>query len=359
MKKIFQLFLLAVIVFLNGCMNIDTQILDEIQLSSATGYDLVDEDQYEVTVVYPVYESGGGVKNKTLTTTDNLSKEVRDKLNLKSEKPLVSGKLEVALYSRELAEKGISPILDSLTRDPSVGSNVMIGVADGSTKEILEQQYGETDNGIFLSDLIEQNMEAGVIPKTNLHLFMYGNYAEGLDPIAPIIGLSEDELTLKAIGLFDSDRLVGHVDEKDFSLLRVLMEHKSKRDSFSLEINDHEKVSISSMGTTLNYKVSKPMEMSDITIHLKIKAYIREYIDGGLKKIKKQQIEKAFEKDLKERGDALVKQFQELGIDPLGVGEEVRTRSRNWDVKKWDDLYPAISIHIVPEVNITESGVLE
>ncbi|WP_080845877.1 Ger(x)C family spore germination protein [Cytobacillus gottheilii] len=359
MKKMLYILIAAISPFLSGCMNINTNILDEIQLSSATGYELVDENLYEVTVVYPVYQSGGVVKNKTLTTTSDLSKEVRDKLNLKSEKPLLSGKIEVALYGEKLAKKGISPILDSLTRDPSVGSNVVIGVVEGSPKEILEQQYGETDNGIFLSDLIEQNIEAGIIPKTNLHLFMYGHYAEGLDPIAPIIGLANGELTLKAIGLFDHDRLVSQVKEKDFSLLRVLMEHKSKNDSFSVEIDDHERASISVIGTTLKYKITKPMEPSDIHIQLKINAYIREFVDGGLKRIKVEEIEKAFEKDIKERGNRLVKHFQDLGIDPLGVGEEVRTRTRNWDAEKWDDLYSSISIHIEPEISITETGVLE
>ncbi|KAB2333430.1 Ger(x)C family spore germination protein [Bacillus mesophilum] len=359
MKRVLTFIIVPIAAFLSGCMDIDTQILDEIQLSSATGYELAGENQFEVTVVYPVYESGGIVKNKTLTTTGDLSKEVRDKLNLKSEKPMVSGKIEVALYSNELAEEGISSILDTLTRDPSVGSNVMIGVVDGSPKAILEQQYGETDNGIFLSDLIEQNTEAGIIPKTNLHLFMYGHYAEGKDPIAPIIGLSEGELTLKQIGLFDSYRLVGRVGEKDFSLLRVLMEHKSKKDSFSLDLNEHEKVSISVIGSTLTYSIPNPMEMKDIHLHLKMDAFIREYIDGGLKEIKIKEIQKAFEKDINDRGEALVKYFQELGIDPLGVGEEVRTRTRKWDVKKWNDIYSAITIQLETEINIVETGVLE
>jgi spore germination protein len=55
----------------------------------------------------------------------------------------------------------------------------------------------------------------------------------------------------------------------------------------------------------------------------------------------------------------MIQQFQEKGIDPLGIGEEVRTRTRKWDQKKWKELYPDIKITVQAKVKIMESGVIE
>lgn len=346
-------------IYLSGCMNIKERILDDIQLATAAGYEYIDEDKIEVTAVFPNFQPDKSVKNETLIASSILSKEIRDKHSLQSEKPLVSGKLEVTLYEKKTAEKGIKDLLDTLQRDPSVGSNVYLAVLDGSPKEILSKQYGNMDNGIFLSNLIEQNIESGLIHKTNLHQFLYKYYAEGIDPMLPIIGRKDGKINLKAIGLFDEDKLVDQIEEKEYFYLKILLNRKGENDTHAIQLDGKTKVSIFNVRSKRKYHIPKPMTNNEIIIKVKLKSMIREYNDGILTKLKLKELEQAMVEDIKKNSEEMIKKFQEKEIDPLGIGEEVRTRTRKWNKEKWEEIYPDIKISVQVTMDIIESGIIE
>ncbi|CAM3877459.1 Ger(x)C family spore germination protein [Aeromicrobium ponti] len=357
LKRMVQIILLPL--FLTGCMNIDQHILDDVQLITGAAYEYVDDDTIELTTVFPNHQPDGSVKNETLTTTAILNKENRDKQSLQSEKPMVSGKLEVALYERNTAEKGILELLDTLSRDPSIGANVYMAILDGNPKEVLNKQYGNIDNGIFLSNLIEQNVESGLIHKTNLHIFKYKLYAEGIDPMLPIIEQKEGKLNINAIGLFEEDKLVDQIEQEKFFFMTILLERKGQKDTYALKTKEEKKASIVNIKSVRKYDIPKPMTNSEIKININLKAIIREYNDGTLNKQKIKKVENALKEEIETKSEEMIQQFQEKGIDPLGIGEEVRTRTRQWDQKKWKELYPDIKITVQAKVKIMESGVIE
>ncbi|WP_313800869.1 Ger(x)C family spore germination protein [Cytobacillus sp.] len=361
MKRVLNIVVLSIIMsmFLSGCMNIKERILDDIQLATAAAYEYIDEDKIEVTAVFPNFQPDKSVKNETLVASSILSKEIRDKHSLQSEKPLVSGKLEVTLYEKKTAERGIKDLLDTLQRDPSVGSNVYLAVIDGSPRELLSKQYGNMDNGIFLSNLIEQNIESGLIHKTNLHQFLYKYYAEGIDPMLPIIGRKDGKINLKAIGLFDNDKMVDHIEEKEYFYLKILLNRKGENDTHAIQLDGNTKVSIFNIRSKRKYQIPKPMTNNEIIIQVKIKSMIREYNDGILTKQKLKELEQAMEEDIKKNSEEMIKKFQEKKIDPLGVGEEVRTRTRKWNKEKWEEIYPDIKISVQVTMDIIESGIIE
>lgn len=346
-------------ILLAGCMNIKERVLDDIQLATALGYEYIDNDKIELTAVFPNFQPDKSVKSETLTASSILSKEIRDKHSLQSEKPIVSGKLEVALYEKKTAEKGIKDLLDTLQRDPSVGSNVYLAVLDGSPRAVLSKQYGNMDNGIFLSNLIEQNIESGLIHKTNLHQFLYKYYAEGIDPMLPIIVQKDGKINLNAIGLFAEDKLVDKIEENQFFYLKVLLNPKGENDTHAIELDGKTKFSIFNIKSKRKYDIPKPMTNSEIHINLKLKSMIREFNDGLLTDKKINELEKAMEADIKRNSEELIRSFQEKGIDPLGIGEEVRTRTRKWDKNRWKDIYPNLIITVHVSLEIIESGIVE
>jgi spore germination protein len=340
-------------------MNIDQRIIDDIQLSTAGGYEYTEDGMIEVTSVYPSFQPDKSVISKTITDTAKLSKEVRDKHSLQSEKPVFSGKIEVTLYEWKTAEKGIHDLLDTLQRDPSIGSNIYLVVVDGSPKELLSKQYGNPDTGIYLSNLIEQNIEAGQIHKTNLHQFLYKLYAEGMDPALPVIKQEDDQVKLKAVGLFKDDKLVDQIEEEQFFVFKILLERKGQKGSHALQVNEDKDISIFNISSERNYDIKKPMTNSEIIINVKLNATISEYQDGTLNTGKITKLEKEIKELIEKDSQEMIQQFQEKGIDPLGIGEEVRTRTRNWDQKKWKELYPDLKITVNVNVNLLESGVVE
>jgi spore germination protein len=347
-------------VLMSGCMNIDKKVLDDIQLGTAAGYEYMEDDEtIEMTVVYPNFQPDKSVKSETLVASSILSKEIRDKLTLQSDKPLVSGKVEVTLYERRVAEKGIFDLLDTLQRDPSIGTNVYLSVVEGSPKEVLSKQYGNLDNGIYLSNLIEQNIENGLIHKTNLHQFLYKLYADGIDPMLPILEQKGGKIHIKAIGLFDDDKLVDQIEEDEFFFLKILLERKGQKDSYALQYKEDKKASIVNINSKRKYDIPKPMTSSEIKINVKLKSTIREYSNGPLNIQNIKELEKVMVEEIETKTQDMIQRFQELGIDPLGIGEEVRTRTRKWDQKKWEDLYPNIKITVSVNVKILESGVVK
>jgi spore germination protein len=353
-----SILLLAAIPLISGCVN--QEILDDVQLATAVGYNLTEEGNLEITAVVPVYLPDKSIKNETFTATSKLSKETRDKLNKKSPKPFVSGKIEVALYTEKVARIGIIDILDTFQRDPSTGANIYLAVVEGDLKKQLNSQYGDIDNGTYLSDLIEQNIEQGMLPKTNLHQFTKLYYAEGRDPALPYLKLEGKEASIKGVALFKGDKYVDYIKDDDTVILKVLRETFANRAAFSVEL-DNEGTFASVYNITSNRQIDIKNAMTDpsVTITVNTEAIIREY--SGKEELTPEMIksiEKKMEEDLERRTAEMVKKFQELNIDPIGIGNHVKHQDKSWDKAKWNDLYPQAKIKIDVNVKISESGVI-
>lgn len=351
--------LLSFFIFiLSGCVG--TEILDDVQLATAVGYDLDEDGNLTITAVVPVYDPDKSIKNETFSATSKLSKETRDKLNRKSPKPFVSGKVEVALYTEKLAKEGIIDILDTFQRDPSTGANLFLAIVEGDLHKHLKTQYGDVDNGSYLSELIEQNIQHGMLPKTNLHQFTKFFYAEGRDPALPYLTLKDKEVSIKGVALFKGDKYVDYIKEDDSVILKVLRETFATDAAFSVELEDEgEFASVYNITSNRKINIKNGMTNPSVTIKVNTEAIIREYSGENeltVDAIKK--IEKEMEKDLEQRTDKMIKKFQGLGIDPVGIGNHVKHKERSWDKSKWDDLYPNAEIKVDVNVTISESGVM-
>jgi spore germination protein len=350
--------LISSTLILSSCLN--QKILDDVQLATATGFELgEDEDTIIATAVFPVYKPDLTVENKTYTSTSKLSKIIRDKLNRKSPKPFVSGKIEVALYSKELAEKGIFEITDTFRRDPSTGAKMFLAVVEGDLGKSLKIQYGETDNGMFLSDLIEHNIESGILPKTNLHLFTKAYREEGRDPFLPYIKLSDNEVDIKGVALFKEDQFVGSLEWEESYIFMFLIEKFTSDASLSVKLGeDGVFASVFHIDSKRKYEIKHIENDPSITIKIKTNAIIQEYSGDDVTSKVKKQIERSMEEEIEKKGEEMIKKFQDLKIDPLGIGFQVKHRSRNWSKEKWDELYPAIEVKVEAEVKISEAGVI-
>ncbi|MCP3742068.1 Ger(x)C family spore germination protein [Rossellomorea sp. BNER] len=343
---------------LSGC--IDQQILDDVELTTAVGYDLIGDDLIEATAVVPQYQSDSSVTNKTFSATAKLTKDISDKLTRQSAKPFVSGKLEVTLYSTELAKEGLTNIIDIFERDPHIGSRLYLVIAEGELKKQLNIQYGTIDNGMFLSKMIEHNVENGMLPKTNLHQFIKSLYSDGIDPFLPYIKLQGKVASIEGIALFKEDKYIDLIHAEDCSIFKMLLERSTKDVSLAIELEEEgARASVHSISTKRNYKIGTPMSDPKIKIILNINAVIREYSNGRITKKATRKIEKKMEKIIRNRATNMIKSFQSQQIDPLGIGNHVKNQTRNWDITKWDELYPESPIDVDVNVKINQAGVVE
>ena len=353
MIKTIIILLLFISSILTGC--VETDILDDLHLDSAIGYDYVDKDLIQATVVVPVYNPDKSISSETFTEISSLSKEILIKIDTKSPKTVETGKLELVLFSNELAGHGIFDLVDNFQRDPNITTNLLLAVVDGESREMLTTHFNNQDTGRYVSQIIEQNTNLGLLPKKNLHQFMYDYYSTGIDPFLPLLKLEKDQITVSGIALFDKDKFVNQIDFSDLFVFTVLAE-TSKNGSYKVR-ND---TFVRNLGSKRKFRVSNIKTNPEITVNLQIEGIIRQHSREKIqqKKLYK-EVEQQMEQDITEQAEKMIKKFQTLKIDPLGLGEQVRSRTRNWDEKKWIDMYPTINVNVKVDVKITESGVVE
>ncbi|WP_210023304.1 MULTISPECIES: Ger(x)C family spore germination C-terminal domain-containing protein [unclassified Paenibacillus] len=51
--------------------------------------------------------------------------------------------------------------------------------------------------------------------------------------------------------------------------------------------------------------------------------------------------------------------LQKKHIDPLGLGDRVRAKSRNWDDAHFQEIYPHLNVTVKTKINIIQTGVWE
>jgi spore germination protein len=364
MKKQLALYL-ALLLLLTGC--VEREILDDLNIETAKGYDLVEENTIRGTALFPVYIKDGAIENKTLSAEAPSTREVLETLSRKSQQPLVRGSLDVVLIGDELARKGILDVADSLQRDASIGARVMLAITEGSAGDILNGNYGIRGNGMFISNLLHQNIRRRELPETNLHMFLFDYYQDGQTPYLPIIKqASDDTLQVTGVALMDDDKMVDRVASDDLFFFKLLVDkfseggHVVKLGGKDGSTEKRVEAAVSSIKSKHKIKIVHKTDPVKVTIKITVRGIIKEYTGKSLSPKKINEIEDKMSSDIVAKSKELLARFQELGIDPIGIGQLQKHGMRGFDIKEWEkSLYPNVQFEIRPDVEILESGTVE
>lgn len=359
MKRIFLLFLVCILI--SGC-SVSRKILDDISLVTFVGYDLVEDDDklIEATISIPVFEPEGVVRNELFTETGEFGKDLEKKFMLNAPKPIGNGKLEIAIFGEQFARKGVLESTDVTQRDPSVSANLKLAVFEGKISEFIENQHVKNqDIGMHLSKIIENSIDSEIIPRTNIHLFLQSHYAEGVDPFLPLFAIHNEKVKLKGLALFKGDQMVTSIGETIIYRFTML---KQRESNGKLIINLKKLdtgVSLDHITSSRDVEISGSSDSPNIIIKLKLKGILNEKF-GEIKDLEKHipQIEKAIDKQLQKELQEMIQSFQKENIDPIGFGKEAKAYFRDWDLKKWEDIYPDLKIDVHVKTDIIESGVI-
>lgn len=337
------------------------QIIDDIFLVMAVGYDYVDENRFTGTVVAPFYKPDKTIENLAFSNTSSLVYQNRGKLNSESSKPLINGKLQVALFNRELAEKkGVFRYIDNLQRDPNVGSRVQLAIFDGSTEKFLHKLKTDEPIGIYLSNLNDENTEFGNLPLINLHTFEFAFYVNGMDPILPLIEERNNRAKIKGVALFKNDKMLSYIPLQELFYLRSMLEN-FKKGVFFIKLDNGEKAFLTNISSSRKFVVisNKNGFPQKVTINIKVKGIIREYSGRYIPDHFINNIERQIEKNIEKKTKKMLKDFQEMEIDPIGIGYHVRHQTRNYNGESWKDVYPNVDIKVKADMSILERGVIK
>lgn len=341
--------------FLSACA--EKEVLDDITIVRSIGFDDYNKKNHITgTITFPIFIDEQTFKIKSLTATGETARELSSELNEMTSKPIFAGKINTILFSQDLARKGIMETLDTLQRDPGIGRNIFLAVTKEKAKDVLTHNYEFTNiDGNYISDMIKQNENHSNLPRMNFHTFLYSYFAEGMDPVLPYLTQRKNALKIEGLALFRKDKMVGQIDEENILLFKTLFQ-TVRAGSYQFSAKSY-RGNLEILKSKYRYKVKKK-PFHEVQIDVKLKGRLNEYtkVDAGDPNVIK-GIEKKLEQEMQKKGTKLIHQFQELNIDPLGIGEHVRSKTRGFDYKEWKKNYQDAKITVNYEVEVTETGI--
>ncbi|WP_413380396.1 Ger(x)C family spore germination protein [Alkalihalobacillus sp. 1P02AB] len=363
--------IIVICLFILTSCNVDSEVIDELSIIRAIGYDTGSEENLvKVTVNYPTFTeqvSEQSLKQEALQGEGETPRAIINDLSNRSQKPLVTGQLRVVLFGEELANKGLEPYVLPLYKDPTVGNRILMAVVEESeASDILNAEVGTGEQtGVYIPDLLEQNQENGQVPRANLHEFLFSMYSDARDPALPIIKrIGGLEVEITGLALFDRDQLKTKLT-LDQSFYLKLMRKRSKHNfhQFHIEgIAQETPVVIEVIKSKLDSTLDKNRGYPHVTYTIKVESVI--YDTGGDVNLRdgkdRKTIEESIANTIESNAKELLQLCQDLNIDPIGVGELYRSHTRKWDPDVWiNSIYRTVEFDVKAEVEIAQTGAVE
>lgn len=346
--------LLAACLLLTACVR--QEVLDRITLFPVCALDKTTNDQIELSLVVPKFEAGNPGSNTThlLSKVGHTSSGIRELMNFQLDRPLHPGKLTLMLFGKDVAANGLAKELDVFLRNGYYSRRMYLAVVDGNAKKLLEENLrSKKKSGIFLYNLIDTNIRQGLLASQNLHEFEYSLVGKGMDPFLPLLKWENDQVVISGIALFKDDKYVGTLNEKQSRILKLLLSNV-KHGIFEVQLEGGSYVSVENVGTKVSYRINK--DTKNVMINLVLNGKIRDAREVHFPQQERQRIIESLENDLMTTGFDVIKMFKKEGIDPLGLGDFVRSKTRNWNEDEWIKA-PTSNVDLQVKVNLTETGI--
>jgi spore germination protein len=357
-RKIFLVIILCGV--LTACA--DQKIVNEIILTHVISFDTV-RNGIKSSALIAHFNEQGKTEIHVLHTESNSSKGALSRLNKRTKAPLERGQLRMMLFGKTKAEKGIEPEIHNLLIDPKISSRLQLGVVDGDASGLLEfiQKHEEP---FFFSDMIEQNMKNGNLPLMNLHESLFNYYGEGRDMFLPYFKKDHGEVIIDGLALFKSDQKITEISMKEAFLLKMLIQN-SKNGNYVVPVagkastkQDEDSILLRSMHSTANYVVNKVNPIPSISIRLDMETELQDVPDWVDLKSEEQltQLEKTMGSYFKTEIEKLLSLMKENKVDPVGLGDLVRSRSKEWSAQDFENTYQEIETTVSVQVKIVNNG---
>jgi spore germination protein len=343
---------------LAGCTR--ANIIDQLTIIHVYGFDL-DEKGYTVnTALYPQHtKSRGDESIQLLSEKAPYGSLIPQRMDKLTSTPTKISKIRVLVLGRKFAEAGITNQVKRFITTPQLGTNIQIVVSEGTAAEALKtlKKRGE----LTLMDQIRHNMEHRGMPNMNLHIFLNHFFGEGLDAYTPIVSVHKHGLKVDGLALFKDDKFKYSLKEKQTFIFTVL-QNVRQQGTYKIEVKEKGKKDTIIVS---GYKSRKNWDFVGTHQHPRLKLTLNlvwtanqypEWMDVS-KPEDLDKLKKIIEKDIKKETEKLLTTLEKHEVDPLGIGNIVRSRDRKWDEKTfYEKKYPNLPIEVTVHAKIIHTG---
>lgn len=359
-----------------GCW--DRKEIDDLALVMASGFDLTDDDQLEVTLQIalptgiPSALQGGGKSQKTVLVVSAIGKDVYDCLNQMQQqlsRDIFLGHRGVIVFGEKYARHGINQALDGFVRSPASRYNSYVVTAYGTTaKEILNTPYLLEQIPAIGIKLIQLS---GVSLSVKIDQFLDALAASGKSPVTGAVrivskGTSQQTFTIDKAAVYQGNKLVGFLSQKELNILRWWIgDSERTKMSTKMEPGDKEfKGTISIEVLRVQKKLLTSIKNGVPEVSVEFKATARTLENDTRLDISKadnlKRIETKFSNDTEKvltRTFSLVQ--KEWEADIWGFGDEIHIKHPYvWKKIKnqWSDIYPKVPVTVKVDIAIERTG---
>jgi spore germination protein len=355
--------------------------IEDLGIITARGIDVVEDDLLDATLVIFQFDVQSSSITKTVSGKGKTLKGAMNNADLESIFTLSPGKIEIELYGKETAKKGILPYLDTLQRDARVSNTMYLAISDTTAKEILTmpEENISMNIGQFLRGVIENNATDHNFPKITLQDFLRVYFDIGIDNALPIFELKDDNIPkVTKIALFKGDQLAGELSIQEATFLNLITntvrekllelslpgepfekylekrEHRSKDEELHITLT----IEKGKSKTTLTDKEGLTFE-TEVNIDLRL----TEQSTGVL--FDSSQVTQLLEDEIKKKMTAdfesLLAKTQEFATDPFGYGIIYRINQKNGKLTRdeWREKYPEIKVKFKVNPRVFRHGTTE
>lgn len=374
MSTFIRVMIFCVILFLQtSCVSKDQ--LEKLSIVTAVGYDTSEGEKIKGTTVIGQFDPSKKNVTNVLTSTAFTSKTIRQKMNMETRNKMVSGQLRAAILGSELAESGnIINIVDTLSRDPAIGTMVYLGISETTAEEVLRIKPKQGNMGNFLYELFQQNIKGELLLSCTLHEFLQDYYDPGRDPVIPYLKKENNKIKVKGTALISGDHFAGMLNEKDSFYVKLLRE-KFEIGSLELEIpvdelpknmfmnnpkSDTLYLNIDEIVSDSNIKVidkSIPSFQVEINLDVRLQEITEDIkLDGKSIAVLEKQISKV----MKKGSEKVIEKLQEVKSDPVGFGALYNAqRGIHLKGNEWHDIFQNAKFKVIIKPTILKTGVMD
>ena len=279
--------------------------------------------------------------------------------------------VESLVIGKELATKGVTPIIDFLARDHEPRFLMSVFMADGRAEPIMKIEPASAPvPAIAMNRALKEQKGLGKAP-TVTFLQMLKRVSNPLtDAYIPIIHSVDNGARFEIFGtaVFNGDRVKGTLDPFETrGMLRILGDLKGGMQRVPVQLSGQTPpllvdVEIKSSKSSIKAEIKHNRPI----IHIKIKesGFIGDTRSTcPVKKVDLHCVEQTYEKTVKKEAEDVLKKIQKkykANIFDFHRAIQIADKTYWNDYKKeWKEMYPEIETEIEVECHITATGLIE